>query len=197
MIVMCNFRFLRFYLLVVLCLPLMAVHAKVYRWVDADGNVTYGDDPPKKSQAKTVDLPTLTVADSFVPQAVQEPQAAPVATLPPETDQSDSIPLEEEAPAYSEFKISSPGNGETVHSNGGMLPANISITPGLKMGDGITVYLDSKQVAHDTELAFQLPDIEAGEHSLFAVLTDAAGNIIQNTETVRFTLLRRSAAVKN
>lgn len=189
-------RVFRFYLLMALCLPMMAAHAKVYRWVDTNGNTVYGDNPPKKSQAKTVDLPNLTVADGFVPQTQQQPPVMPEALPPAEVAPDAGLPPEEEAPAYSEFKVSSPANGETLHTNGGLLPVTISLAPGLKSGDGITVYLDSKQVAHDTGLAFQLPEVIAGEHSLFAVLTDMAGNIIQNTETVRFTLLQRSAAAK-
>lgn len=191
---MCTVRVSRFVLLVLLCLPLTMAYAKVYRWVDADGSVVYGDNPPKKSQAKTVDLPNLTIADGFVPQAPQEP--APTAMPPEATPNAGTPPQQEEAPAYSEFKVVSPGNGETLHTNGGLLTVTLALAPALKSGDGITVYLDSKQVAHDTGLNFQIPEVVAGEHSLFAVLTDAAGNIIQNTETVRFTLLQRSIAVK-
>jgi hypothetical protein len=196
MIAMHTVRVFRFILLVALCLPLTLAYAKVYRWVDADGNVVYGDNPPKASKAKTVDLPSLTIADGFVPQAPQEPPTSTPAAMPPQADPNAGMQQQEEAPAYSEFKVSSPGNGETLQTNGGLLPVTISLTPGLKSGDGITVYLDSKQVAHDTGLAFQIPEVVAGEHSLFAVLTDSAGNIIQNTETVRFTLLQRSKAVK-
>lgn len=189
--VMRTIQVFRFCLAMLLSLSMVAVHAKVYQWIDADGNVTYGDNPPKKSKAKAVDLPNLTVADSFVPSTQPTPQA-PYDNLPlPGIDPNTGMPPAEEIPAYSQFKISSPENGSTLHTNGGLLPVNISLAPGLKSGDEITVYLDSRQVAHDTELAFQIPDVETGEHSLFAVLNDANGNIIQNTETVRFTLLRR------
>lgn len=36
--------------------------AAVYRWVDADGRIYYSDSPPKQSNAKSVKLPSNTVA---------------------------------------------------------------------------------------------------------------------------------------
>jgi hypothetical protein len=99
----------------------------------------------------------------------------------------------EEIPAadsYSDFKITSPATGETIRSNNAELGINIGLTPALKKGDGITVYLDSKQAASAETLSFLLPTVDPGEHTLFAVLNDSSGNIIQNTETVKFTILR-------
>jgi hypothetical protein len=162
----------------------VSVQAEIYRWVDADGKTVYGDNPPKTSAAKSVNLPLLTVADSPAPKPAQ---ANPDAALAADKKAGD------EAEAYTDFKIASPTAEEAIRANEGTLAVSVALQPQLKAGDGVTLYLDSKQVATGASLSFNLTDVERGEHSVFAVLTDASGNIIQNTQPVKFSVLRYSA----
>jgi hypothetical protein len=168
------------FLFLLLLLSVFSASADVYRWVDADGRVMYGDNPPKKSGAKTVELPPLTVAD---------PPAATPASEPPA---GETAGTGQEAEAYSDFKVTSPTPDDAVRSNDGSLTVTLSLKPQLKPGDGLVVYLDAKQVAAGASLSFPLTGVERGEHTVFAVLNDAAGNIIQNTQTVKFNVLRHS-----
>ncbi len=172
-------RIVSLLLLLAFSLSIFSARAEIYRWVDAQGRVMYGDDPPTKSRAKQVELPTLTVADGFAPKKQQEAQQ------------------QEEDEAYSDFKIASPAAGDTVRTTGGNLTVSINLKPKLKDGDGITLYLDSKQVASGSSLSFQLNEVERGEHTAFAVLNDTAGNIIQNTETVKFNVLQYADAAES
>lgn len=169
------------FLLLALSLSIFSAHAEIYRWVDAQGRVMYGDDPPSKSKAKRVALPTLTIADGFVPHQTEQKPAQP----------------QEEDEAYSDFKITSPESGETVRANGGNLTVTIGLKPKLKAGDGVTLYLDSKQIASGSSLSFPLTELERGNHTVFAVLNDASGNIIQNTEAVTFSVLQYSGLQAN
>lgn len=170
-------------LILALSLHTVASYAEVFRWVDANGNVIFGDNPPKKSQAKTVELPPLTVADSFTPNKAKS------------SDQEQSSTKDDaERVAYTEFKISSPNAGDTLRSNNGALTVSISLKPALQAGDEITLYIDSKQAASGAALSFSVSELDRGEHSVFAVLNDAKGNIIKNTDPVSFHLLR--AAVR-
>lgn len=164
------------FLLLMFSLSCVSVQAEIYRWVDAQGNVVYGDNPPKASAAKPVNLPLLTVADSFTPEQQQREEPA----------------KKDEDEAYSDFKITAPVADDAIRSNEGSLTVSLSLKPKLKAGDGIVLYLDSKQVAAGEALSFSLTDVERGEHSVFAVLNDAGGNIIQNTEPVKFSVLRHS-----
>ena len=162
--------------LVLLLAIAMPLHAEIFRWVDAQGNVVYGDKPPKQTAAQAVNLPTLTVADSFTP-APNAPAAKPE---------------EPQASAYSDFKVSTPTTDEEVRANDGNVTVTLALQPQLQPNDGITLYLDGKQVANGAQLSFNLSEVERGEHSVFAVLNDATGNIIQNTETVKFNVLRQT-----
>ncbi|QLQ33205.1 MAG: DUF4124 domain-containing protein [Candidatus Thiothrix singaporensis] len=167
------------FLLLVFGLSCFSAQAEIYRWVDAQGNVMYGDNPPKKEAAKPVALPLLTVADSFAPKQQAQQEEAPKQG-------------QDESEAYSDFKITSPAAEDAVRSNDGAVAVSLSLKPKLKAGDGIVLYLDSKQVAAGESLSFNLTEVERGEHSVFAVLNDAKGNIIQNTEPVKFSVLRHS-----
>lgn len=167
------------YLCLLLGLPLLATAAGVYRWVDAEGNVVYGDDPPKSAQAETVDLPALTIADSFVPATPSTRQDAPAQ------------PDEEQA-AYTRFKVTAPAVDEAIRANDGNMGVTVAVEPALRAGDSISLYLDGKQVGNGKSLTFALTEVDRGEHTVFAVLADAQGNIIQNTEAVRFNVLRHS-----
>ena len=178
-------------------ISLSVAHAEVYRWVDATGRVVYGDNPPKKSGAKAVDLPTLTIADGYAPK-VTVPEPATSSPAPAEAAPASGVPPEaaEEATAYSEFKITSPTADETVRSNTGSVDVSVALTPSLKSGDGIVWYVDSKQAGSGVTPTVTLNDLTVGTHRVFAVLNDAAGNIIQNTETITFNMLRQTALPK-
>ena len=171
----------RLVLFLITILVIATTQADVYRWVDESGSVMYGDKPPKNSSAKRVELPTLTVADAL--------PAEPSAT---QSSSTHTPPAEEDKPAYSDFKINAPQADEAIRANDGNFTVAINLKPALKAGDGIVLYLDGKQAAAGSQLNFELKEIDRGEHSVFAVLNDAKGNIIQNTETVKFSLLRAS-----
>lgn len=172
--------------------------AEVYRWVDADGRIVYGDSPPKKSGAKAVNLPNLTVADGYVPKPAEMPPVTPNAPSPVAASPSANPepPVDETPPPYSAFKITAPAAEETVRSTEGVVKVSLALTPALKTGDSVTVYLDSKQAATAAGDTLALKDVASGTHRIFAVLSDAAGNIIQNTETVTFHLQRHTIAAK-
>lgn len=164
-------------LILLSALSFFSANAEIYRWTDANGNTVFGDSPPKTVKAKPIDLPLLTVADSFNKKE-EEKQA--------ENGQ-------EETSAYSAFHITAPTDGESIRSNEGSLNVSLSLKPQLQDGDEVTLYVDAKQVATGKTLTFTLSELDRGEHTVFAVLTDAEGNIILNTDPVTFNLLRYSA----
>jgi hypothetical protein len=57
-----------------------ASHAEVYKWIDADGKVQYGDSPPKNANAKVVSGGVTVVPAIVVPKAVATPPAQAATT---------------------------------------------------------------------------------------------------------------------
>lgn len=69
-------------MLVLAALVSSSAGAAIYRWVDADGRVFYSDSPPKQSNAKSVKLPSNTVAPvTPVPKAQPAAAAGEKVTL--------------------------------------------------------------------------------------------------------------------
>lgn len=168
-------RLITLFLTLSLSLCSTLASAEVYRWINADGNVVYGDDPPKKSGATRVELPTLTVADSY--------KAAPVKS----TTKTEASETE-----YTSFKIATPATGDTLRANDGAVGFSVELQPALKPGDAITLYLDGKQVGTGETTSFSLTDIPRGEHTVFALVSNKQGEVVKNTEGVKFNVLRAS-----
>jgi hypothetical protein len=65
---------------IALCACAVGAQAEVYKWIDADGKVQYGDAPPKNVKAKVVSGGVTVVPATVVPQA---PAPKPTPDSPP------------------------------------------------------------------------------------------------------------------
>lgn len=157
--------------------------AEVFRWTDASGRTVFGDNPPEQIKAQMVELPTLTVADSYDAGAQQDNTSA--------TDKADESD-DSETVEYKRFAVTSPQTDEAVRANNGNVMVRLALEPALQEGHGVVIYLDGKQVASGDATAYSLENIDRGRHSLFAVLHNAHDDVLKNTEAVSFNLLRAS-----
>ncbi|HPE60945.1 MAG TPA: DUF4124 domain-containing protein [Thiolinea sp.] len=162
------------------------LQAEVYRWTDASGRVYFGDKPPENSRATNVDLPPLTVADSFFKHHKPEDGQEQEATAPETPDKADA------GQDYRYFEVLFPKNEDTVRTNGGQVTVQLEIDPPLQPGHGLVFYMDGKQMGKSSSTSLMLENVDRGNHSVFAVLHDASGEVIRNTQPVRFNVLRAS-----
>ena len=187
-----------------------AASAEIYRWIDVNGKSVYGDEPPENARAvEPVDLPTLTVAESFKGKAkvAEKPVAPAVKTEPLEEIDTDKAEAEAAvasqqtnkesedpivAAGYEKFSILSPASDSVVRSNTGDLSIQLEVKPSLQTGHSIVVYVDGKQAGETSATAVALNGLARGEHNVFAVLHDAKKGIIGNTESVNFSVVRTS-----
>lgn len=178
-------RFLTLLTLTLCCASF--AQAEVYRWTDESGKVIYGDNPPEHVKASTVDLPMLTVADSFPNPANKAATHAATTTQPVASNVGSSSPYVSNATfaGYERFAIVNPVNGENIRSNTGSLDIELALQPALQEGHGIVLYVDGKQIGQTTASLIKLNDIERGEHTLFAIVHDADNKVLTNTETVK------------
>src|SRR3990167_4519270 len=98
--------------------------ATIYKSVDAQGIVTYSDQPNTKSE--TVTLPAANIVTQ--PITTKTKTATTDAVVQKHVD-------------YSAFTITSPKDQETFQ-NATELPINVDINPALQEGDKIQFYLD-------------------------------------------------------
>lgn len=153
-------------------------NAAVYKTVDEQGNIIYTDDP--NSKGKAVDLP-------------------PLSTVPPSTNATEKpgkIPAEADRSArYQAVTVVSPTQDGTVRDNPGQVSVKVQVAPALdsKAGDRIQYLLDGKpQGEPSTSDTVTFNNVDRGEHTVQAVVIDAAGKELKRSAAVRFYLHRQS-----
>jgi hypothetical protein len=156
---------------ILLLMASAAVHAEVYKSVNADGEVVYSDQPTRG--AERIKMPVLP---SYTPQ--------PVTTLSRSTRAAD------QQSHYEHFTLSGPANEATIRNNLGTVVIETVLTPALLLSQGhsIQYYLDG--VAHGAAIdstSLTLTNVDRGQHQLSASVLDAAGTVLISTaETTVF-----------
>lgn len=137
------------------------VRAEVYRWVDADGHVHYGDKAPTPG-ARPAELPPLQFISSGLP-AGGATATTPAAAVPV----AESVAL----------NIVSPTPDQTLRGSDRRLAVAVAMQKPLPEGAGLVYLLDgnprtSKPVQ---DLSFTMTDIDRGTHLVAVAVVDARG----------------------
>jgi len=164
---------MRYLTLSLLILFMPAVHADVYRSVDENGHVVYSDKPSEGAVK-------IEVKDA---QTIKLPSAGPFKYQPPP---------KKAPPRYSSVAISSPGNDESIRQNTGDVTVQISVSPGLRPGDVISLLMDGKEVASGPASSVTMKNVDRGSHTLQSRVLGSDGRTWASSETVTFHLLRHS-----
>jgi hypothetical protein len=168
----------QFLLFLLLALALTPLSAKVYKWVDAEGNVQYSDKPVEG--AETVKVPKSNI---YTPAPIPDSEDQPGAG----TDATDG--------SYTTFSIAEPENDQTIRSNEGQVRISFFIEPTLYEGDKIALYLDGQKMKGEhTTMRLSLTNLERGTHTLKAEVLSAEGEQRASAKPVVFHL--RKASIK-
>ena len=166
-----------------LCLVLAfgtALAQKVYKVIQPDGTVLFTDSPQPGDGAEEVDVGPINVTPAL---------ASP-------TDAFDDSPAAELEQGYTEVRITSPANESSVRDNAGNVTVDVKLTPSLRSGDKVELRLDGRSIGGGSKTAFTLTDMDRGTHSLQAVVKNPAGKVVARSESITFTLQRRSAILQ-
>lgn len=147
--------------------------AAVYKWVDEEGVVHYGDSPPITG-AEAVDLPEVS---RFQSRQLPGTSTAPQRTAPSGAFQG-----------YDSLIISRPENDATIRSNEGLVTVNLALSPGLQEGHRVHLLLDGRLVTDDAGTGVQLSGVDRGTHELTAVVVDEEETEWLRSSPVRFYL---------
>jgi hypothetical protein len=193
------------YLLLALCLaPLQLAAFTIHKWVDNEGRTVYGDKPPKEQRSTQVDLPEITVIQSLPvePQAYQsntpgtentdEQSPANTGTASQSENTAEQNTAEAKDDAETEENINKtvtltyPKNGQVLKTQEGDVTIMFVVKPALNKGESLVIYLDGKQKEAGQKTAFTFEQLTQGTHSAFGVLQNKAGNVIANSESIKF-----------
>ncbi|WP_323751824.1 DUF4124 domain-containing protein [Marinobacter sp.] len=162
-----------------LLLASSASWAEVYRHVDAQGNVTFSDEPIKG--AETVKVKPVTTITLPKPEVVRETDK-----LRDEVDR--------EGASYDTLAFAYPQNDQAFHSGNGTVTFEIQSTPALKPDHKYEITLDGQPVGQSTSGSVTVQNINRGTHSAVAHIVDRNGVQVKTGQTIRFTVHRPSIA---
>ena len=155
-------------------------HAEMYKWVDADGNVTYSDRPEPGASASKEDVTEITIP------RVNTADAVDTSVL---TESTSSRPDQK---ASASISITSPQNDEAIRQNEGNM--SISVAVKAQADDHIiAIYIDGNEVSRGSATSVALQNVDRGTHIITADLVSPQGKVIKSAAPVTFHLLRYSA----
>jgi len=159
-------------LLLLLALP---ASAQIYKYIDANGNTVFTNQPPDGSAAQSVELqPTNTVE-------MQVPSAA--------TSGSADTATEQAAP-YRTLRLTDLPSAEALRANNGSFSVGVELEPRLAANHRLRLLLDGRPYGQASNVPrLQLTNVDRGEHSL-AVEVLSGERAIQQSATVTFTVQR-------
>jgi hypothetical protein len=140
---------------------------KVYKWVDAQGNVLYTDLPRKGAQEIKI---------------AKQPVSVPVGSF---------AARDEDRFRYSAVTLDAPTNEGTIRDNEGNVKVAVNVVPPLRTdrGDQIRLTLDGGALNADPSASeVVLAGLDQGAHTLQATVTDRTGKVLISSDPVEFYL---------
>lgn len=153
--------------------------AEVYRVINADGTVTYTDNPPAGDPTvEPMDLPTINTQ--------------PGLQMPSMTKKAD-LKEEEEFAGYNQIRIVSPAPGATIPPGYEQIPVKVSTIPGLQQGHLIQLMSNGQPYGSpSSRTTFSISPLIRGEHSIQAKILDSNNDIVGQSGTTTVHVKRNS-----
>ncbi len=162
-------------LLMLIAVPALA--GQVYRWTDENGQVVFGDEPPRGVAAEPVEIrPPQTFKALPVPKPAT-PEPATAAEKP-------------RAVEYETVEILRPARDEAIRSNNGFLVISFRAKPNLAPEDHFEVVMDGKTVGTTRNQSLALENVDRGTHTVEVHIVDGSGKQRAASDPVTFHLLR-------
>jgi len=147
---------------ILLVLAAMSQAAEVYKIVDADGNITYTDQPGA-SAAERLNLRRINQA------------AAPAARV----EDGPTANAEADLVGYSSARISSPVHQAVILHNQANIIVQLALEPQLQPGHLVRFSVNGvAQGLPVSATAYQLDNIERGSHSIGAAVVDGKNRVL-------------------
>ncbi|CAK0761469.1 hypothetical protein CCP4SC76_3500011 [Gammaproteobacteria bacterium] len=140
----------------------------LFKWVDQEGRVHFGDQPVKGAQQIEA-LESLRYSPPPLPPRVDTPSSPPTAQG-----------------AYDAFEILFPKPEQTLQSTSGSLTVSLALHPPLQPGHRLEVSLDGSPLQGSLSTQFTLQGVPRGSHRLEARILDDKDQEISRTGPVTF-----------
>lgn len=155
----------------------LPTQAEVYRQVDADGNVTFTDEPD--DNAERVDVKPVTTITMPKPETVEQQL----------DDEDENIGDQE---AYESVSFTSPEDDEAFHSGSGNVEFQVTSTPELRQGHQFEITMDGTPVGQTRSGSVTVNNVFRGTHNAAVNVIGPDGERIYTGDTISFTVHRPS-----
>jgi len=154
--------------------------SQIYQWVDPSGQKHYSDVPRPGWEPVNVDVARPS---TVTPMAVPRPER-------PEPAAGD------DGSRYDALSIRSPGQEEVLWNIEGQLEVSTALSPPLRQGHVLFLYLDDQPVARlePGDTVARLSGVWRGEHTLRAEVLDSSNQPLIRSEPVTFYVRQTSVA---
>ncbi len=161
-----------------------AASARIYKWVDAEGTVHYGDKPEGRGARVLRSLPALsTYGPPSLPKAVTEEKTAPEKQVTKTPAAS--------ATSYKVLELVGPEDQAVIHSPPGNVQLFVAVDPKLAEGDRLGVILDGKVLpARYSSTVIQLQNLNPGQHTVAVAIYRGSGTQVKASQSHTFYLYR-------
>lgn len=173
----------------------VVAQAAVYRYVDENGNVVFGDRPVPGAQDVTPIAPPPSVKPAKPVASAPSKGVAPNAAAPP--------PLAKPAPAlkirYTDVLIRVPGNDEMVGNNEGIVSIDFSVVPPLRadLGHKVIALIDGVPAGKPTALSpLVVENLDRGSHTMVLAVIEPKGELLGSSKSITFHIQRITASMR-
>ncbi len=155
-----------------------AAHAEIYKSTDADGNVTYSDQPDKSAE----------------PVDVRDINAIPAVKTPePDKKAVDSPSTVQKTVTYRSVRIVEPADDAGIGHGPGDFTVRANSKPKLAKGHVLQLYMDGKAYGDaNTTGSFALTNINRGTHKLKVSVINADGKTLKSSKAIKVNVFRPS-----
>lgn len=165
---------------------------KIFKTVDADGNVVFSDLPPGASQnAETVEVQEPNVFTSDATITPLPGDGEPWAVAGEDEDEGPEL-----TQGYRSVTIATPAHDASVRENTGNVNVVAQLVPALQSGHSARLLLDDVAAGlagtAGEDVTFVLTNIDRGTHTLKVEVLDGNGAVVFQSNQSTFHLLRYS-----
>lgn len=152
--------------------------AAVYKYIDENGNVAYGDKPIEGSTKFKIHGERAESKPAEKPSKADRSRES--------ADDADGNSNEEENVLYEELLILTPKPGKVINSNAKSVQVIFLPTPPLGKSDQLVITLDGKEVSKGRDANLSVSNLTNGSHTIVGKITNAEGKTKITSSTVTF-----------
>lgn len=169
----------------------------IYKVIDENtGQVTFTDRPNSYQQDSHKQVVDTHIQTTSQPYAIAQSDSS-VGTAAGLSESAPPVAESQAVSRASDYRLSltSPESSRAYRRPAQTIDVQLSLSPALKSGDTVIIYLDGNEVAQGLTTSIATLDLTPGQHQLSAAIINANGDtinqvsrtiyIIQNTQALR------------